>query len=182
MTGATMANILDCVIEAKVHGDNGRFAGIASTGDGRYLATVRGQLAADFLKHVSQRKRNGRPREEAAHIAAYANFEMIQHTIPGRKKAKLETCRVLNIGNPYDTEAQERQMQTKLKKAGATLIESRTHKQYMWAGNTKGNGRLWMALDGEIYTKADGTLAIDGFCWICQLGDKKAIYGRILVG
>lgn len=179
----TMANDdFELIIEGKVHGENGRFAGIASTSSGRYVATVRGQLPLELLQHFSQRKRTGRPKADAVHIASFANFQMIQRTISGRKAAKLETCRVLGIGNLLDHDAQERQMQTTLKKAETILAESGTLNELIWSGDRAGEGRLWMMLEGEYKHAPSGGLAIDGFCWICQFGEKRAVYGRIKVG
>lgn len=160
------------------------FAGLLTTQDGDYVATVSGILPKGFLDKTTPVRRRGRPKNESKSVA-YLLHELICKSLAQDSEGlritniRAQAAEAIGVGPRDDQEEAAKYIRRQSGSDTAKAATADFNQVIVFQGDAEGSGRLGILLrkDGSI-RKSESGLIIHGVMWICQWGDSEARHCR----
>lgn len=160
------------------------YAGLLTTQNGDYVATVSGVLPKDFLEKTTPLRRRGRPKNEPKSVA-YLLHELICESMVQDGEGlritaiRAEAAEAIGVGSRDDPEESGRYIRRQANSETARAATADFNKIMIIQGDAGGSGRLGILLHKEAHVRrGESGLIVHGVMWICQWGNREARYCR----
>ncbi len=160
------------------------FAGVMTTHNGDYVATVTGVLPRGFLEKTTPVRRRGRPKNESKNVA-YLLHDLMSESLSRDSGGmritamRAQAAEAIGVGPRDNPEEAAKYIHRQARSNTAKDATKDFNKIVVFQGDPQGNGRLGILLrkDSRI-SRIESGIAIDGLMWICQWGDAEARHCR----